>query len=103
MDGGRLREVRKDHGDTQESLGQKLGISTPTVSKWEQGASDPNLKTLVRICQMYNVSSDFLLGLSDDDPFFAKKRRESLSEKSKETLRQFEAFLVYQDRKNAKR
>ena len=102
MNGDKLKEIRKDHNDTQDTLARKLGVSTPTVSKCEQGESDPNIKTLIRICQMYNVSADFLLDLSDDDPLISKKRRSSLSEEHKEALRQFEAFLLYQERKSKK-
>ena len=102
MDGSRLRDIRKDHGDTQASLGAKLGFSTSMVRKWEQGTSAITVETLKRICRLYNVSADFLLGLSDDDPVFSRKRRETLSEKSRESLRQFEAFLLYQERKSTK-
>ncbi len=98
LDGERLREIRKDHGDTQESLGKKLGYATPTVSKWEQGETEPGLETLKQICRMYEVSADYLLGLSDDDPLLAKKRREILSDKSKEALRQFEDYLVFREK-----
>ena len=102
MDGERLKDVRKDHQDTQETLAQKLGVSTPTVSKWEQGESDPSVSTLVRLCRLYDVSADFLLGLSDEDPLFTRKRRAALSDKSREALRQFEAFLIYQERRKNK-
>lgn len=87
----------------QETLGEKLGFLTSMVRKWEQGASAITVETLKQICRMYNVTSDFLLGPSDDDPLFAKKRRELLSEKSRETLRQFEAFLIYLERRNAQK
>ena len=103
LDGERLREIRKDHGDTQESLGKKLGYATPTVSKWEQGETEPGLETLKQICRMYEVSADYLLGLSDDDPLLAKKRREILSDKSKDALRLFEDYLVNHDKKNTKK
>ena len=103
VDGNRLREIRKDHKDTQASLGRKLGFSTSMVRKWEQGTHSPSLETLKQICILYDVSSDFLLGLSRDDPKFSKKKQDQLSQKSKETLRQFEAFLIQQDRKNAKK
>ena len=103
MDGDRLKEIRRDNKDTQEMLAKKLDVSTPTVSKWEQGESDPQVKTLIKICRMYNVSSDFLLGLTNDDPLITKKRRAALSEKSRKTLRQFEAFLLQQEQKNAKK
>ena len=103
LDGERLRDIRKDHGDTQESLGKKLGFATPTVSKWEQGKTDPDLETFKKICKMYDVSADYLLGLTDDDPLLAKQRREILSDKSKEALRLFEDYLVSKDKRNAKK
>ena len=103
LDGDRLRDIRKDHEDTQESLGKKLGFATPTVSKWEQGKTDPDLETLKQICRMYEVSADYLLGLTDDDPLLAKKRREVLSEKSKDALRLFEDYLVSRDKMNVKK
>ncbi len=103
LDGERLRDIRKDHGDTQESLGRKLGFATPTVSKWEQGKTDPDLETLKQICQMYEVSADYLLGLTDDDPLLSQKRREILSDRSKEALRLFEDYLVNRDSKSAKK
>ena len=103
LDGERLRDIRKDHDDTQESLGKKLGFSTPTVSKWEQGKTDPDLETLKQICRMYEVSADYLLGLTDDDPLLVKKRREILSEKSREALRLFEDYLVSRDKKSIKK
>lgn len=99
LDGERLREIRKDHGDTQESLGKKLGYATPTVSKWEQGETEPGLETLKQICRMYEVSADYLLGLTDDDPLLVKKRREILSDKSKDALRLFENYLVESEKK----
>ena len=99
LDGERLREIRKDHGDTQESLGKKLGYATPTVSKWEQGETEPGLETLKQICRMYKVSADYLLGLTDDDPLLVKKRREILSDKSKDALRLFEDYLVESEKK----
>ena len=99
VDRARLKEIRKDHGDTQESLGKKLGVSTPAVSKWEQGLTDPTLETLLQICRLYDVSSDFLLGLSADDPLFTKKRRSKLSTESRIALKQFEEYLLYRDTK----
>ena len=103
LDGERLREIRKDHGDTQESLGKKLGYATPTVSKWEQGETEPGIETLKQICRLYEVSADYLLGLTDDDPLLTKKRREILSDKSKDALRLFEDYLVDREKKKVKK
>ena len=102
MDGARLKEIRKDHGDTQKTLGEKLGFSTPTVSKWEQGETDPTLDCLVKICRMYQVSADYLLGLTNDDPFFTQRKPQVLSSESSAALKLFAEYLYDRDKKKTK-
>lgn len=102
MDGARLKEIRKDHGDTQKTLGEKLGISTPAVSKWEQGETDPSLDCLVKICRMYNVSAHYLLGLTNDDPFFTERKPQTLSPESRAALKLFAEYLYDRDKKQKK-
>ena len=97
MDGSRLKEIRKDHDDTQATLAAKLGFSTATIRKWEQGISAPHLDTICRICRLYHVTSDYLLGLSDEDPLLQRERREKLTEVGKASLRLFETFLLEQE------
>ena len=75
MIGERLQEIRRDHGDTQQSLAAKLRVSKPTVQAWELGKSSPGHDMLVTICRMYEVSSDYLLGLTDTDPAYIKRRQ----------------------------
>ena len=70
MIGERLKEVRKDHHDTQADLAEQLKISIFTVQSWEQEKSEPSHEMLTSICRLYDVSSDFLLGLRNDDPMF---------------------------------
>lgn len=67
MLGERLQEIRKDNGDTQQSLAEKLEVSLHVIRCWEHGRSRPSYDTLIRICQLYHVSSDYLLGLKDED------------------------------------
>ena len=59
MIGEILAEVRKDHGDTQESLAKKLHVTVSAVRTWEQEKSSPSQEMLVTICQLYNVSADY--------------------------------------------
>lgn len=100
MIGERLQEIRKDHGDTQQTLADKLNVSLYAVRCWEQDKSAPNHDTLVAICRLYQVSSDYLLGLCDDDPLYSQKRRQqSLSPENLATLKRFEDFLVAEQNK----
>lgn len=100
MIGERLAEVRKDHGDHQASLAKKLHVSAFTVASWEQGKSSPSHELLVAICQLYHVSSDYLLGLTDNDPVFGEKRRiERFAPEELAQIREFEDYLLFKRKK----
>ena len=94
MIGERLQEIRKDNGDTQQSLADKLQVSLHAVRCWEQGKSDPSHDTLVAICKLYHISSDYLLGLTDDDIAYTTYRRRKLSPENLAILTRFESFLL---------
>lgn len=94
MLGERLAEIRKDHGDTQASLAEKLHVTHFTVSSWEQEKSSPSYELLVSICRLYQVSADYLLGLTRVDPMYVQRRRlENFSQEELDQLRDFEEFL----------
>lgn len=96
MIGERLAEMRKDHGDTQAALAERLGVSLPTVRAWEQEKSSPSHEMLVSICKLYHVSSDYLLGLSDVDPAYIQQRR--LAQFTNEELaavQDYESYLLW--------
>ena len=94
MIGDRLKEIRKDHGDTQQDLANKLSVSVFTIQSWEQEKSAPSHDLLVALCQLCQVSSDYLLGLVNDDPLFATKRESQLSPENLALLKRFESFLL---------
>lgn len=56
-----LQFLRTRAGTTQEQLAEELGVSRQSVSKWESGASFPEMDTLLRICNMYDTGLDTLL------------------------------------------
>lgn len=56
-----LQYIRTQAGTTQEQLAEQLNVSRQSVSKWESGASFPEMETLLRICDIYQVSLDTLL------------------------------------------
>lgn len=105
MIGERLQDIRKDHKDTQQDLADKLHASLYAVRCWEQDKSAPSHDTLVAICKLYSVSSDYLLGLTDDDPIYSQRRQKNhLNTENLAVLRKFEAFLYNeQERQDAHR
>lgn len=56
-----LQFLRSHFQTTQEQLAEQLGVSRQSVSKWESGASFPEMDTLLAICDLYNVNLDTLL------------------------------------------
>ena len=62
----KLLELRASKGVTQEDVAQSLSVSNKTVSKWETGASMPDLPMLVELSKYYGVTTDALLGLTEE-------------------------------------
>ena len=60
--GKRILELRKRHSMTQEKLANEMGVSIGAVSKWETGASIPDLTMLCALADFFHVSTDYLLG-----------------------------------------
>lgn len=61
--GTKLQELRATRGLTQEEVASSLEISNKTLSKWENGSSEPSLDMLIKLSKYYETSIDSLLGL----------------------------------------
>lgn len=62
----RLKSLRMSRGLNQKEFAAVLGISPVTLSHYENGKREPDLDTLCALCGIIQVSSDYLLGLSDN-------------------------------------
>lgn len=63
--GKKIQKLRKQNKWTQEELAQKLYISRTAVSKWERGASYPNIDSLKDIANLFNITIDELLSTEE--------------------------------------
>ncbi len=61
----RLRELRKENGYTQKFVAKAINKSETGYASWEQGLAEPNLNDIILICELYGVTSDYLIGLKD--------------------------------------
>lgn len=66
MLGKRIYELRTAFGWNQVQLAQKLNISKQTVSNWENENIQPSIEMLVRLSKLFHTSTDYLLGLSEE-------------------------------------
>lgn len=64
----KLYELRRASGMSQEELAEKLRVSRQAVSKWESGATQPELSKLIELSKLYSVSVDELLSLEHAKP-----------------------------------
>ena len=61
----RMRNLREDNDKTQQQIADYLGTSQTMYARYERGANELPIHHLISLCKYYNVSSDYLLGLSD--------------------------------------
>lgn len=59
----KIRELRIRHEFTQLQLANKLGLTRSSVNAWEQGISVPSTQYVVELAKIFNVSTDYLLGV----------------------------------------
>jgi transcriptional regulator with XRE-family HTH domain len=62
----RLQAIRVKNGFTQETLAAELKTDKRQVTRWENGESVPGGEKLAELAKVLQVSTDYLLGLSDD-------------------------------------
>ncbi len=87
----RLKSLRKKCGYTQVSLAETLGVSKGTVAMWETGKRTPDFDTLIRLSDLFDVRTDYILGKSNDSS------SAKLSDDDIEQLERWELESVYTD------
>ena len=66
MYGTRIRELRINCGYTQTQLAKMLSTTQSTIGKYEREFLQPNVDVIISLCQIFEVSADYLLGLEDE-------------------------------------
>lgn len=73
-----LRDLRKEKDMTQEELAEKFGVSSRSVSRWENGITMPELGILVELADFYEVDIKELID--------GERKSENMNQETKETL-----------------
>ena len=61
----RIYSIRQQYHYSQEKFAEKLGVSRQAVQRWENGTSVPDIGSIINIATTFNVSSDWLMEISD--------------------------------------
>ena len=59
-----IKDLREDNDKTQQEIADILGTSQTMYARYERGANEMPIRHLLKLCEYYNVSSDYILGLS---------------------------------------
>ena len=62
----RIRELRKSRHESQGNVADAIGVSVTQVSDMEKGRRTTTFEKLVLLCEHFNISADYLLGLTDE-------------------------------------
>lgn len=73
-----LKALRKEHGWTQQTLADRLGLTRPTLGAYEEGRSEPKLATLIDMAQCFGLSVDALVRGSESEESTARAQGDRL-------------------------
>ena len=68
----RLRELRENRELSQAEMAKKLGVSQQTYSHYESHTTEIPLKLLIYLAELYDTSTDYLLGITNQDKAYPK-------------------------------
>lgn len=107
MIGERLYDLRKDKGLSQDELGELLNINKHSISAYERGRSEPPDEIKIIFAKFFDVSVDYLLGLTDNpnayrDDFHLVKLPINFPSCEEEELKKYIAYLTYKHRNDSK-
>lgn len=62
----RIVDTRKDHDESQRDLAKAIGYNQVQIARYETGKNIPPIDYIIKFCNHYKVSADFLFGLPDN-------------------------------------
>ncbi len=84
----RLKELREEKGWSQDELANHLGVQRPTVAGYESKSKSriPRDKTLMKIAELFNTSTDYLLGRTNNRKYSIVNDKEDMPQKVTEKI-----------------
>ena len=64
--GKRIKELRQEYGLSLQKLADAIVVDKHAIIYWEQETNEPKASYIVRLANFFNVTTDYLLGLTDE-------------------------------------
>lgn len=61
----RLKQLREENGMLQKDLAEKIGVTRNSITAYESGKREPDLEKIIKLSKVFDVSIDYLVGVSD--------------------------------------
>ena len=90
--GKKIAQLRTQHKLSQKELARRTGVSVATVKNWEGDSSDPYLENIKSLSNIFNVTTDYLLGQNENLRLY----HEELEEEDIVLLNQIIQYMVNQ-------
>lgn len=91
-----LRKLRDEAGISQKSLAEAIGVSQQSVNKYENHNIEPDIGTLIRIADFFNISVDYLIGHSSVSGKIEGAQLSELTEQERELIQQYRKLTLKQ-------
>lgn len=98
----RLVQLRKKRGLTQQQIADEIGVNRGSYSNWEKGKREPSFENLIKLADLLDTTTDFLLGKTNidfgNDSKVYEEYKKLLSQNKKEEIKErydhsFEFFI----------
>lgn len=94
MIGYKLKYLRTEKGLTQKVLSELLQVNHATVSAWEKSKNEPSLEMIVKLAEVFDTTTDYLLGVVNEWSYKISPAPKEISETAGE---QFELLCIYNE------
>lgn len=87
MIGGKIAELRKEHGLNQKELAKKIEVSRSALSLYEIDRREPDLETVKKIASLFGVTTDYLLGAEGEDTMGTEEKINEIAQRVGRNIR----------------
>lgn len=89
-----IKKLRTEYGYSQKDLAALLNVAQNTISNWENGTREPDNKTLIKLSEIFNCTTDYLLGRTNIQNPYIPEEYSDKYKVNKHDMTQYEDFIT---------